>query len=276
MLDNARDAEQVRPLLPGSATAAVVITSRNQLIPLLAVDEAHPLVLDLFTQDEARALLTRRLGADRTGAEPGATERIITACARLTLALGIAAARAGHSGSPLDGIAAELGDATSRLEALNGGDAVSAVRAVFSWSYTALSPPAARLFQLLGQHAVPDISTAAAASLAGRPIRQVRQSLEELVRINLVVQHGPGRYMSHDFLRAYAADFTDTTNGDPAVHTDVTRLMDYYTHSAHTVARLLRPHQDAIPLRLDPASAGTNAEQPADIEAAMAWLTADG
>ena len=275
VLDNARDAEQVRPLLPGSPAAAVVITSRNRLTPLVAVDGAHPLVLDLFTPDEARALLTRRLGADRTGAEPGATERIITACARLPLALGIAAARAGHSGSSLDGIAAELGDAASRLDALNGGDAVSEVRAVFSWSYTALSPPAARLFQLLGQHAGPDISTAAAASLAGRPVRQVRQSLEEMVRINLVVQHVPGRYTSHDLLRAYAADLTDTTNGDSPVRTDVIRLMDHYTHTAHTAARLLRPHQDPIPLPLGPASAGANAEQPADIEAAMAWLRAE-
>ncbi|MCO8276169.1 tetratricopeptide repeat protein [Actinoplanes sp. TRM 88003] len=272
VLDNARDAEQVRPLLPGSSTAAVVITSRNRLTPLLAVGGAHPLTLDLFTRDEARALLTRRLGADRTGADPHATEKIITACARLPLALGIAAARADHSGSSLDGIAAELGDATSRLDALNGGDALSEVRAVFSWSYMALTPPAARLFRLLGRHAGPDISTAAAASLAGRPLVQVRQLLDELVRINLVVQHVPGRYTSHDLLRAYAADLTDGTSGDP---TGVTRLMDHYTCTAHTAARLLRPHQDPIPLPLGPAAAGTIAERPADLKAAMAWLTAE-
>jgi DNA-binding SARP family transcriptional activator len=275
VLDNARDAEQARPLLPGSSTALVVVTSRNRLTPLLAVDGARPLFLDLFTRDEARELLTRRLRADLVAAEPDAIEEIITACARLPLALGIAAARAYHSGFPLTVIAAELGDAASRLDALDAGDSVSEVRAVFSWSYIALTPPAARLFRFLGLHAGPDISATAAASLAGHPIPLARRLLTELNRVNLIVEHVPGRYISHDLLRAYAADLTNLHDTDTARRAGVVRLLDHYTHTAHTAARLLRPHQDPIPLPLAPPSAETSAEQPVDIQTAMAWLTTE-
>jgi hypothetical protein len=146
-----------------------VVTSRNQLSSLVAVDGAHPLMLDLLTQAEARELLARRLGPDRIGAEPQAVEQIIACCVRLPLALTIAAARAEQSGFPLTALAGELEKASGRLDALDAGDPVSQVRTVFSWSYTTLPPAAARLFRLLGLHPGPDISVAAAASLAAVP-----------------------------------------------------------------------------------------------------------
>src|SRR5262249_58959483 len=153
-------AGQVRPLRPGPPTALVGVTSRNQLSSLVAVDGARPLTLDLFTEAEARELLARRLGPARTAAEPHAVEQITGCCARLPLALTIAAARAALSGFPLATLAGELAEAGGRLDALDAGDSVSQVRAVFSWSYTALSPAAARLFRLLRLHPRPGLSPA--------------------------------------------------------------------------------------------------------------------
>src|SRR4029453_15040397 len=119
----------------------------------------------------AHDLLAPRLGAERVAAEPDAVAQIIAACARLPLALAIAAARAQQTNFPLAalpaGLADHLGQAGRRLDALDAGDPTTQVRAVFSWSYAALTPSAARLFRLLGLHPGPDISTPAAASLAG-------------------------------------------------------------------------------------------------------------
>jgi DNA-binding SARP family transcriptional activator len=150
VLDNARDAEQVRPLLPGTATALAIITSRNQLTSLVAAEGAHPLTLDLLTEDEARQLLARRLGGERVAAESDAVDEIIARCARLPLALTIAAARATtRPGLPLAALAAECAGAGTRPDALSIGDAVTQIPAVlswsyaalFSWSYAALTPP---------------------------------------------------------------------------------------------------------------------------------------
>src|SRR5687767_14698436 len=166
VLDNARDADQVRPLLPGAAGCLVVVTSRNQLTGLLAAEAAHPLTLDLLSGAEARDMLARRLGLPRVAAEPAAVDEIITRCARLPLALAIVAARAViRPDFPLATLAADLADARGGLDTLTGGDAASDARLVFSWSYLALPPDAARLFRLLGLHPGPDVGAAAAASL---------------------------------------------------------------------------------------------------------------
>src|SRR5205085_4851146 len=127
--------------------------SRNQLAPLVAADGAQPFALDLLSAGEARDLLARRLGAERVAAEPEAVAEIIVRCARLPLALAIAAAHATtRPGSSLAAQAAQLRDTAGGLDALDGGDPATDVRAVFSWSYRALHPPAARLFRLLGLH----------------------------------------------------------------------------------------------------------------------------
>jgi tetratricopeptide (TPR) repeat protein len=276
VLDNARDAEQVRPLLPGTPTALVVVTSRNRLSSLVAVDGAHPLMLDLLTQAEARELLARRLGPDRLAAEPQAVEQIIACCARLPLALSIAAARAEQSGFKLAALAAELDKASGRrLDVLDADDPVSQVRTVFSWSYTTLSPAAARLFRLLGLHPSPDISAAATASLAAVPPAATRQLLAELTRASLLTEHIPGRYTLHDLLRDYAADLTHTHDPADQRCAAVGRLLDHYLHTAHTAARLLYPARDPIPLALAPPGPGVTPEQPADHGQAVAWLTAE-
>jgi len=133
VLDNARDAEQVRALLPGAPGCLAIVTSRNRLTGLIARDGAHPLSLDMLTPAGARELLTRRLGAERVGSEPNAVEEIISRCARLPLALAIAAARAAASpGFPLAHFAAEMRDAGQVLDPFGGDDAATDVRAVFS------------------------------------------------------------------------------------------------------------------------------------------------
>ncbi|HET6501710.1 MAG TPA: BTAD domain-containing putative transcriptional regulator [Amycolatopsis sp.] len=273
VLDNARDALQVRPLLPGTAGAVAVVTSRNRLSGLVAVDGAQPISLDLLTEDEARSLLVRRLGAGPVAAEPRAVRQIIALCARLPLALAIAATRAAQTGFPLTTLAAELAEAGQRLDVLSAGDPASEVRAVFSWSYTALSPAAARLFRLLGLHPGPDVSAAAAASLAALPASRVRGLLAELTGASLLAEHAPGRYAFHDLLRAYAADQADTTDPDPERHAAVQRMLDHYMHTAHTAARLLGSVRD--PLTLPPPRHGVTPEHPADHERALAWFVSE-
>jgi NB-ARC domain-containing protein len=162
VLDNACDADQVRPLLPGSSGCLVVVTSRSQLASLVAAEGADPVMLDVLSQEEALGLLERRIGTGRLAAELAAATELTALCAGLPLALAIAAARAAlHPGLPLAALVTELRDAADRLDALDGGDAAS-VRAVFSWSYQQLPESAARVFRLLGVHPGPDITVPAA------------------------------------------------------------------------------------------------------------------
>lgn len=244
LLDNARDTVQVRPLLPGSAGSLVLVTSRSQLVGLVATDGAHPIALDLLTRAEARELLARRLGAARTSAEPEAVEEIITRCARLPLALAVVAARAtAYRRVPLSVLARELRDSRDRLAALTADDPTTDPRAVFSWSYHALTPDAARLFRLLGTHPGPDISTAAAASLAGVVATAVRPLLAELVRGHLISESVPGRYACHDLLRAYAAEQAEHADPDAVRAAGVRRTLDHCLHTGHAAALLLNPHR---------------------------------
>ncbi|GIE96600.1 SARP family transcriptional regulator [Paractinoplanes rishiriensis] len=273
VLDNARDAEQVRPLLPATAGAVAVVTSRNQLTALLAVEGARPVPLDVLPEEEARDLLRRRLGADRTDAEPGAVADIIAACARLPIALAITAARALQNSFPLAALAAELHETGARLDALDTGDPGAQVRAVFACSYAALSPATARLFRLLGLHPGPDVSVAAAAALAGLPTAPARRLLAELTHANLLLERAPGRYVCHDLLRTYAADLTETHDPDAVRRAATVRLLDHYAHSAYAADRVLYPVREPIEIPLgDPAA---DSHPFADHRAAMDWLTAE-
>ena len=169
VLDNARDSDQVRPLLPGSAGCMVLLTSRNRLTGLITVEGARPLTLDLLSAAEARQLLTGRLGPERIAAEPRAVEEITSLCAQLPLALSIVAARAAsHPTFSMATLAEELRDSLGGLEAFTDGDLAMDLRGVFSWSYQRLSILAARLFRLLGLHAGPAID-----AHAGEPGRCV-------------------------------------------------------------------------------------------------------
>ncbi len=269
VLDNARDTGQVRPLLPGTPGCLVLVTSRNQLSGLIASEGAHPITLDLLTEDEAGEFLARRLGHERVAAELETVQEIIGLCAGLPLALAIVAARA--AASPrlgLSVIAAELGDSRRRWAALRGDDPATDVRAVFSWSYRALSPDAARLFRLLGVHPGPDFGVAAAAGIAGTP--DVRPLLGELVGAHLVVEQSGRRYRLHDLLRAFAAEEVDA---DPERDAATLRMLDHYLHSAFAAERLLNAHGD--PIRLDAPAPGAGPQRPSDQAEALAWFGAE-
>jgi len=272
VLDNARDAEQVRPLLPGSPTAAVVVTSRHQLTQLV-VDGAYAVPLPVMSAAESRDLLARRLGRDRTGAEPAAVDAIVAACARLPLALCVVAARAAaHPTFPLEAIAAELGDARNRLAALTTGDPTRDIRAVLSWSCHELSPAALRVFRLLGTHPGPDVSIAAAASLTGSPRDRLREPLDELARANLITEQTPGRYAFHDLLRAYAADLPD--GGDDR-EVAVDRMLDHYTYTALDGSRLLDPTREPSLFPPGELLPGTTLETFDGPDDALGWFNAE-
>ncbi|MGI5151567.1 BTAD domain-containing putative transcriptional regulator [Plantactinospora sp. CA-294935] len=274
VLDNARDADQVRPLLPGAVSSMVVVTSRDRLDGLVATDGARPVRLDVLGEPEARALLVGRLGAERVAAEPDAVEEIIRACAGLPLALALVAARAAtNPGFDLAAFAAELADTQGRLDALASHDPATDARTVFSWSYEALTPPAARLFRQLALHPGPDISAAAAASLAGLPVPNVRRSLSELTAAHLLTEHTHGRYVFHDLLRVYAAELAHATDTEPERRAVRDRMFDHYLRSVYAADSWLPDIRDNLTPPLP--HNGVVPETFADHAAARMWLTTE-
>ncbi|WP_371667489.1 tetratricopeptide repeat protein [Streptomyces sp. NBC_00289] len=274
LLDNARDSDHVRPLLPGTPGCLAIVTSRNQLTALVAAHGAHSLTLHSLAADEAREFLIRRLGAERVAAEPEAVTEIIALCAGLPLALACVAARAAaHPHFALADIAVELRQTHGSLDAFTRADTSADVGAVFSWSSRALSPAAGRLLRLLGLHPGPDVTAPAAAALAGVETRQARLLLSELARVHLINEHVPGRYAFHDLLRAYAAELAHTELGEAERHEAVRRLFEHYLYTAHAAGLLIAPYADAIPL--PPAPAGLLTEPLADDGQALSWLTAE-
>ncbi|GIJ57862.1 AfsR/SARP family transcriptional regulator [Virgisporangium aurantiacum] len=272
LLDNARDEEQVRPLLPSSPGCAALITSRDPLLGLVAAEGAAPLSLDLMSGDEPRELLARRLGRDRTAREAAAVDDIVARCAGLPLALAIVAARAAsYPDASLTALARELRD--TGLDGLDDGTVAPGVRQVFSWSYRTLTADAKRLFRLLSVPAGPDISLAAAASLAGTTAAHARQLLGELTRTQLVTQRTPGRYAFHDLLRAFAAELADADDPADDRRAALRRLLDHYLYSAHAAARAVNPHRDRI--TLPPAPAGLDLARVDTADDALAWFTAE-
>ena len=276
ILDNARDSAQVRPLLPGTATCMVVVTSRNQMSGLVAAAGAAVVDLDLLSEDESRDLLIQRLGMDRITAEPGAVAEIVTRCARLPLALALVAAHAAiRPRTALHALAAELRDARRRWETLSSDDPAAEVRAVFSWSYHALTPAACRLFRLLGLHPGPDATALAAASLAGLTPTAVRPLLAELIQAGILVEPTAGRYTFHDLLRGYATELAHTTDTDEQRRTAISRVLDHYLHTAQRANQLLDPSRQPTQVQIASPMAGVVPEPLDDYAQAWAWFTAE-
>jgi tetratricopeptide (TPR) repeat protein/transcriptional regulator with XRE-family HTH domain len=274
LLDNARNSDHARPLLPGSPGCAAIVTSRDRLAGLITHEGAHPINLDPLGPGEARQLLVRRLGARRLVAESPAVDDIVDRCAGLPLALSVVAARvATHPQLPLRVIADELRDSEHRLDGFDGGEPGVNVRAVFSWSYRALSPPAARLFRLVGLHFGPDVTVPVAASLAAVPLRQVRPLIAELTEVHLLNQHARGRYTCHDLLRAYAGELAPAVDTDADRRAALHRVLDHYLHTGFAAARLLRPRR--YPIQICGPSPGVTAADLNEPDQAPAWFTTE-
>jgi DNA-binding SARP family transcriptional activator/tetratricopeptide (TPR) repeat protein len=274
LLDNARDPDHVRPLLPDLPGCMVVVTSRNELTGLIAAEGAQTITLDVLSTGAARQILIGGLGPERVAAEPGAAAELISLCARLPLALVIAAARAAaRPGFPLAAQAGELRDARSRLDALGTGEDIADVRAVFSWSYRQLSPVAARMFRMLGLHPGPEIAAPAAASLAAIGLPETRAALRELSRAHLLAELRPGRYTFHDLLRAYAAEQASIWDSQTERDAAVSRILLHYLHTAHAAALLLNPPRD--PIIPEPLPSGVNPEHLTSYQQALDWFEAE-
>jgi hypothetical protein len=210
LFDNARDADQVLPLLPERSPSGVLVTSRARLAKLVAAADARVVALDVPPPAEARELLADLVGAARVAAEPEAAERIIEFCGCLPLALSLVGARARiRRELPLSAIAAELDESHGSLDAFAGADFRGDLRSVLECSYRVLSPRAARLFPLLAAHPAGELTVSAVAGIAGVPAGEVREVLGELVDANLVAEHTRSRLGWHDLVRAYASELLD-------------------------------------------------------------------
>ncbi len=276
LLDNAHDADQVRPLLPGSPGCLVLVTSRSQLTGLV-VDGARALPLDVLGAEEAAELVAGRLGAERAAGESTAVAELVAHCAGLPLALSVTCARAAaRPGMRLADLAAELADARGRLDALRTGEAATDLRAVFSWSADKLSGQAGRMFRLLGVHHGPDISAAAAASLAAVTLAEARAALAELTRASLLTESPAGRFGCHDLLRAYTAELAAATLSDTEGLQARRRVLDHYLWTAHAAMARLYPARDQVPPPppLDGVAAEGFCGQGA-YDAALAWFDAE-
>jgi DNA-binding SARP family transcriptional activator/tetratricopeptide (TPR) repeat protein len=274
MLDNARDGEQVRPLLPATAGSLALVTSRHLLSSLLVSEGARSVVLDLLTPAESTALLARRLGQARVAAEPEAVAEIVDRCAGLPLALAITAARAAlRPAFPLARFAEGLRGAAGVLDAFQGDGPSTDLRAVFSWSCQALTPAAARLFRLLGLHPGPDAGLAVAASLAAVPPREADTLLAELARAHLITEYTADRYGFHDLLREYAAELAAAPEAEAERREATGRMLDHYLHSAYVADRLLDPGRDDV--SLPAARPGVTVARLDDAAAAQAWFTSE-
>ncbi|WP_308204027.1 AfsR/SARP family transcriptional regulator [Goodfellowiella coeruleoviolacea] len=270
VLDNARDTDQVLPLLPGSPTCTVLVTSRQRLTGLAATHGVPTLALDVLTDAEARDLLVGHLGEQRVRGEPGAVAHLLRWCAGLPLAVGIVAARAAvYPDFPLSALVEELSE-DSGLDALDTGELSTSLRAVFAASYRALPPEAAEAFALLGVAPGPDIGVPAAAALLGVPVPRLRGLVRHLETGHLVRQHVPGRYRMHDLVRVYAVERARADHADSA-EAGLRRVIDFYVRFGRAAERVLYPYETP-PAVGEPAGAVPDLP---DDTAALAWLTAE-
>jgi DNA-binding SARP family transcriptional activator len=271
LLDNAASVQQVRPLLPGAAGCAVVVTSRDSLAGLVARDGAARLDLDLLPPGEAVALLRRLIGA-RVDVEPEAAAELADQCCRLPLALRVAAELAAtQPAARLADLATELADQQRRLDLLDAGaDPQTAVRTVFSWSYQHLDPAAARAFRLAGLHPGPDLDAYAIAAFTATTLQQARKAMDALARAHLIQPAADGRYGMHDLLRAYARELATAKESVDEGHTALTRLFDYYRSAAAAAMDILYPAEAHRRPRIAAAAAVMPA-MPGEADA-RAWL----
>jgi tetratricopeptide (TPR) repeat protein len=271
VLDDARDAAQVIPLLPGSASCAVLVTTRNWLPELVG---SVALDLEVLSPDEGRELFTRVVGAKRVAAEPAAADEVLAACVGLPLAIRIAGARlATRSAWSVRTLADRLADERRRLDELRVGNL--AVRASFEVSFASLRREAADgagpagAFRLLGLWTGPWIRLPAASALLGESEVATGDALDALVDAHLLESLEPDRYGFHDLLRFYAADRARTQETEQHRGDAVTRLLTWYLHTAEAAAAVISPQHTRVPL--EPPDGAVRPLHFTTLEEAIAW-----
>ncbi|WP_232292728.1 AfsR/SARP family transcriptional regulator [Saccharopolyspora erythraea] len=273
VLDNARSAAQVRPLLPGTSSCAVLVSSRSRLDDLAATEGAVRVTVPALSRDEAVTVLGLVLGADRVAAEPAAAAELAELCDRLPLALRIAAARgSSHQHGTLRAMVEAFSDERHRLHRLSLPDSGSTVRTALAWSYRRLDAASARLFRRLGEHPGTDVDRGAAAALAGTTVAEVQPRLESLISVHLLHKSGPERYARHDLVRLYTAAVAEE---EPAAdrHAATERLLDYYLHTADAGRRLVTDEawQPAMRVARPPAES----PELSTVKEALDWFRAE-
>jgi tetratricopeptide (TPR) repeat protein len=271
--DNANDFSQVAPLIPGSPSCAIIVTSRYQLVEL-RMRGASLLRLEALNSDESGLLLTSEISTERAmdGEEP--LDGLIAVCGGLPLALEIVAGRATvHPEFPLRMLADELREASARLDKLTLIDSYGGIRAVFSWSYTALPAHAARAFRLIGIAPGVTIDAPALAALMNTDVESATAALTHLELSSLIYQYRPYRYRMHDLVRLYAAEEAARDENADEREDALWRVTDHYLYTAFSGDRLIAEHRRAIDL--GPCREGAMVIRLRDDLAAVDWFTAE-
>ncbi|MGW1790069.1 ATP-binding protein [Streptomyces tubercidicus] len=272
LLDNAATVSQVRPLLPGSGNSLAVVTSRNRLAGLAVRDGARRLTLGTLPEPAAIALLHAVTRDYRPEDDAEKLAELALLCARLPLALRIAAERAAsHPHMRIDDLIADLRDESALWDALSTGmdEEAEAVRSVFAWSYRALPAHSARLFRLLGIHPGAEFSLHAAAALAELSLGRARPLLDDLVGAHLLEQTAPDRFQFHDLLRAFAADQAQSDEPPEQRSAALQRVLDWYLLTADAAQSWIKPAERRA--LLAPSTAAVPPVAFADYDAAVDW-----
>ena len=268
VLDDAADSDQVRPLLPGTGGALVLITSRRHLT---ALEDARVISLDTLAPGEAAGLLARLAARPGLDSADPAIAQIATLCGRLPLALGMVARQLYHhpAWTPAE-LAADLSAARDRLERMHAENL--SVAAAFDRSYQDLSAAEQAMFRCLGLHPGTDFDAWAAAALAGVPVAEARRDLEGLYDHYLLAETARGRYRFHDLIREHARALAAAS---PPAERDaaVGRLLDYYLDTARAADQQLASR--AAPGPGAPSAAAPPVRQITDREEALAWMNAE-
>lgn len=284
VLDNAATADEVRPLLPGSASCLVAMTSRTRMSGLVIREGAYRVNVETLSEDESIRLLRAVIADYRADDDDAELAELARLCARLPLALRIVAERAAaRPRMPLRGLITELRDESGLWDALSASasesadgesDEADAVRTVFTWSYRALTPQTARVFRLLGLHPRPEFGVGAVAALSASTPARTRRHLESLAGAHLLEECGHDRYQFHDLLRAYAIDQAQREESADSRRAALERVLSWYAHSAESAARV-GSSTYTMPVTLEPLGEDVTPMVFGDRKAALAWYESE-
>jgi hypothetical protein len=276
ILDNVADPDQVRPLLPAVPGCLVLVTSRDRLSGLVAIDGARRITLDVLPAADSVTVLAHTAGRHRFDADPGAAAELAGLCGHLPLALRIAGARlADRPGLGLQVFVKEFSARGPMSHLQVDGDDTASVRGAFDLSYQALTPKARRMFRLLGLVPTPaGLTVPAVAALSGLPGNEVQPLVEALARFHLVNLTASGRLVCRDLLLHYAARLADEQDAPTDRNAAIDRLLHFYIHSTDLAAKA-PVGLSQLRLPRDPLPAGVSAVQFQDHDEARQWVTTE-